>query len=208
MFITWHGLSCIKIFGREVSMVLDPFAKIPGLTTPRLGKADIVAYSHQEEGRERAGQDCFVIDGPGEYEVKGIAIRGLGYLSSEKDRQQRQTAYRFELEGISLAHLGYLNEQLPDDKLDIIEGVDILFIPVGGKDVLSSERAIKVINQIEPRIIIPMHYRAKGMKVKYDPDAAFLKEVGKKEEEAVDKFRIVKKDLPQDGNRIVILKCS
>ena len=207
MYITWHGLSCIKVISHETVIIMDPFDKTAGLTAPRFGKVDIVTYSHEGGDLKKPTKDFFVICGPGEYETRGIFIRGLGYKQKNKDRS-KQTAYRLELENITLAHLGYLNEQLPDNKLDIIEGVDVLFVPVGGKDVLAAEQAVKVINQIEPRIVIPMHYKDTAMKVKYDPLSGFLKELGKKESDSYDKFRIVKKDLPQEETKTVILKSA
>lgn len=205
MYLTWHGLSCIKIVSQETVIILDPFEKTAGLTAPRFGKVDIVAYSHKGDDLKRPTDQMFIIDGPGEYETKGVFIRGIRYQQKNKE-SPNQTAYHLEIEGMTIAHLGYLNEQLSDDQLDIIEGVDILFIPVGGKDVLSAEQAVLVINQIEPRIVIPMHYSDAKMKVKYDPLSGFLKEVGKKEAESYDKFRVVKKDLPQEETRTVILK--
>lgn len=206
MHITWHGLSCIKIVSHETVIILDPFEKTADLTAPRFAKVDVVTYSHQGSDLKKPTKDFFVISGPGEYETKGVFIRGLDYQQKNQNHA-KQTAYRLELEGITLAHLGYLKEQLSDDQLDIIEGVDVLFVPCGGKDVLSSEQAVKTISQIEPRIAIPMHYRAAQMKVKYDPIADFLKEFGQKETEAYDKYRLTKKDLPQEETEIVVLKC-
>lgn len=205
MYLTWHGLSCIKIISQETVIILDPFEKTSGLNAPRFGKVDIIAYSHQGDGLKKPTGQVFVVNGPGEYETRGVFIRGVGYPAKNKELLN-QTAYHLEIEGMTLAHLGYLNEQLSDDQLDIIEGVDILFIPVGGKDVLSAEQAVLVMNQIEPRIVIPMHYQDAKMKVKYDPLSGFLKEVGKKDAESYDKFRVVKKELPQEETRIVILK--
>ena len=105
-------------------------------------------------------------------------------------------------------HLGDLGQkQLTDDQLEKIDSVDVLMIPVGGEYTIDSSSAQKIISQIEPKIVIPMHYALPKLKYKLDDVAKFLKTLGKKEIAPVDKLTIKASALPKEGAmEIVILQ--
>ena len=84
--------------------------------------------------------------------------------------------------------------------------IDILLVPIGGVYTINTDQASEVISQIEPRIVIPMHYKIPALKVNIEGINKFSKEMGVKETEALDKLRITKKDLPQEETKVVILK--
>jgi len=211
MVITWYGQSCFKIQSGETVLFTDPFCKEVGLTPPR-GQANVVTISHQH--RDHNNYDALtgeplVIKGPGEYEIKGINIRGIFSYHDNKEGKDRgtNTIYVIEVEGIKICHLGDLGEEkLNDTQVEEINGVDILMIPVGGTVTINGEDAVEVINQIEPRIVIPMHYKIPGLDAKLDGVDVFLKEMGAGKKEAVDKLTLKKKDLPQEETEIVIMK--
>ena len=114
--------------------------------------------------------------------------------------------YLLESENISLAHLGDIGQtQLDDGQLEYLEGADILLIPVGGKYTVNAKQARDLINQIEPRIVIPMHYKMPGLKVEIDGVDKFVKELGLTPQYE-EKLRLSKKDLPQEDTKLVILK--
>ncbi len=193
-------------------MITDPFDKSIGLTPPR-GQAHVVTISHHHYDHDSldslAGSNPFMVDGPGEYETKGICILGLVSYHDSKEGKERgaNTIFIIEMEGIRICHLGDLGQkELSSQQLDQIDNVDILMIPVGGTYTIDAEEAVHIINQIEPKIVIPMHYKTPGLNIKLDGVDLFLKEMGTKKE-AVDKLTIKKKDLPQgEETEIVVMK--
>lgn len=211
MVITWYGQSCFKIQSGETVLFTDPFCKEIGLTPPR-GAANIVTVSHQHRDHNNYDAltgDPLIINGPGEFETKGISIKGIFSFHDNKEGKERgtNTIYVIEVEGIKICHLGDLGEEkLNDEQVEEINGVDILMIPVGGAFTINGEDAVEIINQIEPRLVIPMHYKIPGLAVKMDGVDVFLKEMGISKKEAVDKLTMKKKDLPQEGMEVVVMK--
>lgn len=224
MVITYYGLSCFKIQSGETVIAIDPFSKESGLTPPRFG-ADAVLVSHVHENHnnidaltsKEKDADIFKITGPGEYEFKGIIVRGIESFHDAKGGKQKgkNTIYIIEWEGMKLAHLGdYGEETLRSEIQEALGTPDIMFLPVGGPaspsqggvDTIDAESAAKLVNEIEPRIIIPMHYKIPGLKAKLDSVEVFMKEMGEKAEPE-EKLTIKKSGLPAaEESRIVILK--
>lgn len=186
MVITWFGLSCFKIASGSLTAVTDPFAKTVGLTPPRI-QTDILLISniHAETSNNhssREGDRTFVIDGPGEFDLKGLFVRGI---TAEGDAKYKTndfdytTIYAVRMEDIRLGFLGSLKQRgLTDTQLEDFGEIDILFIPVGGETVCAAEEAVTIVNQIEPRLVIPMHFAQKGLRLPADKIEQFLKEMG------------------------------
>lgn len=216
MQIIWHGQSCFQIVARreknnQVSIVIDPFSEEIGLRVPKL-EADIllVTHSHYDHNNIKAVSGSpFLISGPGEYEVKEVYIQGIHSWHDEKQGSQRgeNTIYTIEAEDLKLCHLGDLGQkELTADQLEKIGEVDILMIPVGGIYTISSKEAPKIMAQIEPKIIIPMHYQVPKLKIKLDGLDKFLKTMGIKSIESLNKLSIKKKDLSEEEIKIIVLK--
>ena len=211
MVITWYGQSCFRIQSGSAVLVFDPFQKTIGLTPP-MGEAQIILVSHEHNDHNNTKSlkgEPFIIDSPGEYEYQGVRVRGIrSFHDTEKGKKEGlNTIYSVVLEGINVAHLGdFGQKRLTDRQVDALGEVDILLVPVGGKTTLGAKEATAVINQIEPKIVIPMHYSVKGLKAKIDKVEPFLKEIGQKEAEPKDKLVIKQKDLPQERIEVVILK--
>lgn len=212
MIITWQGHSCFKIqdkVGPEgVTIVTDPFGKETGLKIPNF-EADIITVSH--EHKDHSNYDAlrgkpFVIDCAGEYDYKGVLIEGVDSYHDEKNGAERghNTIYRLEIDDISVTHLGDLGHVLDNAQLEKLAGTDILLIPVGGKYTIDAKKAVEVIAQIEPRIVIPMHYKVKDLKYDIDGVDKFVKELGLTPTYE-EKLKINKKDLPQEDMELVIL---
>ncbi len=213
MTITWLGHSCFKIEekinGENVSLITDPFSKEIGLKAPNV-EADIVSVSHDHDDHNNVSSlrgNPFIIDCAGEFDVKGIIVEGIRSFHDDKDGSERgdNIIFRFDIEGISLAHLGDLGDALDNKQLEKLGGVDVLFIPVGGKYTLDAKKAVEVISQIEPRIVIPMHYKTEDLKIDIDGVDKFVKELGI-EPNYEEKFKISKKDLPSEDMNLVIFK--
>jgi len=212
MIITWQGHSCFKIqdkVGPEgVTLVTDPFGKNIGLKIPNF-EADIITISHDHDdhnNREALRGKPFIIDCAGEYDFKGVLIEGIDSYHDEKNGAERgnNIMYRIEIDDISIAHLGDLGQILDNTQLEKLVGTDILLIPVGGKYTLDAKKAVEVISQIEPRIVIPMHYKTKDLKIDLDEIDKFIKELGLTPTYE-EKLKISKKDLPQEDMELVIL---
>lgn len=212
MIITWQGHSCFKIqdkAGSEgVTVATDPFNKETGLKIPNF-EADIVTVSHQHEDHNNISAlrgNPFMVDCAGEYDFKGVLIEGVDSYHDDKEGAERggNIIYRFEIDDISVTHLGDLGHVLSDAQLEKLVGTDVLLIPVGGHYTLDAKKAVEVISQIEPRIVIPMHYKTKDVKFDLDGIEKFVKEIGI-EPIYEEKLKISKKDLPSEDMELVIL---
>jgi L-ascorbate metabolism protein UlaG (beta-lactamase superfamily) len=189
-------------------LVTDPYDDKIGLKMPHF-EADIVTISHDHYDHNNVGAirgNPLVINTAGEYETKGVFIEGVEAWHDSQDGKERgQTIiYRIEMEGMSITHLSDLGHILDAKHLEKLEGTDILLIPVGGKYTINAAKAVEVISQIEPRIVIPMHYKVPGLKIDLDGVDKFIKELGIKPRQE-EKLKISKKDLPQEDMELVVL---
>jgi len=216
MNIIWHGHSCFQISAtrgknNQVNVVIDPFSEETGLRLPKL-EADIVlvTHNHQDHNNIKAVSGSpFLISGPGEYEVKNIFIQGIPSWHDEKGGEERgeNTIFVLETEEMRICHLGDLGQkELTSEQLEQIGSIDILMIPIGGVYTISAKESIKIMSQIEPKIIIPMHYQIPKLKLKLDGLDKFLKIMGIKTIEPLNKFTIKKKDLSEEEAKIIVLK--
>lgn len=213
MNITWYGHSCFKLQGKDVALITDPFGKETGLKPPATS-ADIVTISHESSNhnnRDAIKGEPFIIDGPGEYENKKVVVKGVESLSNNAKGQlsAANTIYIITFEDIRICHLGDLGEKiLSTEQLHIIGEVDILFIPVGGSAALGAKEAGAIIGQIEPRVIIPMHYKIPGVKgnlEKMDDIRLFCQDHNLNMDETVSKVSFKKKDLPEEEPQFIIM---
>lgn len=207
--IKWFGHGCFRVRGREATIVLDPVGKSTGYALARQ-KADIVTVSHQHPGHNAVGQvqdGYFLIDGPGEYEVSDVFITGIRTFHDAKGGAERgyNTVYLLELEDLRICHLGDLGHPLTESQVEGLDDVDILLVPVGGGNALDAQGANEVIGQIEPRIVIPMHYRTAGGDSGLQDIEQFCKALGVENPAPQEKFTIRKNDLPETV-KVVILE--
>ncbi len=215
MIITWHGFSCFKIQEQtrdhEVTVLTDPFAPEDGKKLPRNLTADVVTVSHDHPRHNETGAVAgqpFVITGPGEFEVKEAFITGVPTYHDlvEGKEKGRNTMYFINIGGLHLLHLGDLKHLLDEKHFEDLHDIDVLFLPVGGRDVLNAKQALELAGQLEPRIIIPMHYKTSGFCSKCDPVDPFLKAIGSGKIEALPKLKISDKELPQEEMRVILLE--
>ncbi len=211
MVITYYGLSCFKVESGKLTLVFDPPSKDSDLKSPRFS-ADVALSSHNHPrhfGLQELSGEPFLISGPGEYEAKGLSVTGSPSFHDSKKGADKglNTIYTVAMENMRICHLGDLGTtELDADTLEAIGEIDILFVPTGGGDVLDPEESVKVINQIEPKIVIPMHYAISKTSIKGDRVDEFLDELGEKGITSEDKFTVKKKDLPEDGIKVVVLE--
>ena len=199
-------------------MVIDPFGEETGLRVPRM-EADIllVSHGHSDHSNKKAvkkggslREKPFLADGPGEYDIAGVFIKGIPAFHDDRGGKERGavTIFSIKAEGLRLCHLSDLGQkELSSEQLDEIGEVDILMAPVGGKFSLSGKRAAEITSRLEPKIVIPMHYRLPKLKPKLDGPEEFLKAMAAKGVEPREKLLVKKKDLPSgDGPETVLLK--
>jgi len=217
MEITYLGHSSFRIKGKKRIIVTDPYDESVGFKMPRV-TADIVTVSHHHPDHNyltgvkgtTKSEEPFVIDGPGEYEVGGVSIFGIASDHDQSHGAQRgeNTIYLINLDGLRLAHLGDLGHKLTEGQLGELNGVDVLFIPVGGTYTIDDNQAIEVIGQIEPLIVVPMHYLTKEMKPDFGIKLTvedFLKALGEETNKIKERLEISKDKLPEE-REIVVLK--
>jgi L-ascorbate metabolism protein UlaG (beta-lactamase superfamily) len=184
MVITYHGEGCFKIQSGTLSVVVDP-------TSERLKPDVLIKTAVAYPALEPEGN---TVIGPGEYELSGVAIRGVGLLQ-ESNATLIKTVYRVELEDIALGFLGEMFQMPTPELLESLGDIDILFLPVGGKPYLDAEEAAKVVKQIEPTIAIPAYYKS---------PKAFLEEMGQSATPQ-DKLTLKKKDIIEAGNTVKVV---
>lgn len=189
----------------EVVVVLDPYENSTGLRLSRTLSADVVFASQPGpvHGNVAAVQGTpFVIERPGEYEVKGVT---LDVRAASLEGTGNQKVARIFAEGMTVGFLGGLNRALNAKELELLEGVDILLLPVGGGDVMDPKLAAETMRTVEPRVVIPVHFAEDGLKAKLESVKAFVKEVGSMRTEEGSRFKIQESKLPQDDILLVLL---
>lgn len=212
MVITHHGNQFIKLQYGDVTVAVNPISKDSKQKGARFG-ADVCLISINHEDFNGADQVAFgdrqpfTIKGPGEYETKGIFVKGVATTSSYGGEQFVNTAYIFSLDSISMCFLGALDtKDIPKELSESVEEVDMLFVPIGGNGVLSAADAYKLAVQFEPKVIVPLGMDSDG--AAKDALKVFLKEGGGEDVKPVDKLTLKKKDLDGKEGDIIILASS
>lgn len=200
MEIRWFGHSFFELttdskIKKEIKIYFDPYSQEIGIDPPEKLEADIVFSSHRHFDHSNLKlfkEIGLAITNAGEYSVKGLDIKGIPSFHDANEGKDKgmNIIYTLEAEKIRVAHLGDLGQILTDEQLKKIDGVDVLFVPVGGPYSLSGKEAVKVVKQIEPKIVIPMHYQIPGIKLDLKGVDDFLKEMGAGEIEPIRKLSL------------------
>ncbi len=203
MVISYLGGECFKVSQGDLTLAFNPPGKGSKLASAKFG-ADIALISLDHEdfnGAENASfgeRAPFLINGPGEYEIKGVAVRGWGTPSGYGGKPTVNTIYAVSLEGMNLVFMGALGTgELPAAAKQELDDIDILFVPVGGDGVLDHAAANKLAVALEPKAVVPMHYDQGALK-------AFLKEAGETSAPQ-EKLTVKKKDLDGKEGEVVVL---
>jgi len=168
-----------------------------------LGKqtANIVTVSHQHPSHsyvQDIGGEPKLVKGPGEYEISNVLIIGIAtYHDSVKGQTRgKNTVYLMEIDGVAVCHLGDIGHVLSDEHVEEMGNVDVLLLPVGGVSTINAAMAAEVIRKLEPKAVIPMHYKTPVLDRELDPVEDFLKEMGMGQVEPRPKLSISKSNLP------------
>jgi len=208
MIITYLGGESFKVSFGDTILAFNPISKDSKLKPAKFG-ADIVLSSINHPDMNGVDQVTFgekkpfSITGPGEYEVKGVFIKGFGSVSNYDGEKRINTIYSVALEGMNICFLGAIDQEaLPKEADEGVDGIDILFVPIGGDGVLNASKAYKLAVSLEPKLIIPMHYGDLGNK---DALKIFLKEAGENPKPEP-KLTLKKKDLEGKDAEVVVLE--
>lgn len=213
MEIWYLGHSSFKIKGKQATLVTDPYQDPSlGIKFPKV-EAQIVTVSHNHQDHNASWLiegEPFVVNQPGEYEIKGVSILGFRTYHDSKQGTLRgeNTIYLIEMDSLRICHLGDLGEVLKEEILEELNGVDILMVPVGGFYTIDYKQAEEIITKIEPIIVLPMHFKIPSMGPEYAQLTGidnFLKSMGVIQIKPLPKLSVFKEKLPQE-RQIVLLE--
>lgn len=209
MKITWYGHSCFRLRSRRGTVITDPYSAELGYNVPRL-RADIVTVSHDHPHHNNVKAvkgKPLIINGPGEYEIKGIFVIGIPTSHGGRGEKPaaRNTVYLFDFGGVTICHLGELSRVPTQAEVEELSDVDVLLVPVGGRNTIGAAKASDVISLLEPKIVIPMHYQTEVLQgLQLRPVDNFLKEMGIKKAVPEETVSVTKGGLPSDTQVIVM----
>lgn len=211
MEITYLGHSSFRLKGKAATVVTDPYDEKCG-KFPKDVTVDIVTVSHDhfDHNATKLLNSSFIVKGPGEYEVKGVSVVGVHTWHDEKNGTERgaNTVYVIEIDGLRVAHLGDLGHKLSQEQLDEMGPIDVVLVPVGGVYTVDAKTAAEVVRQVDPWVVVPMHYRQEGLdKATFGGllgVGEFLKEMGKSEVQPVAKYIISADKLPSEMQVVVL----
>lgn len=219
MDIYWGGQALFRLKGKQATVIIDPFdPNFTGLKLPKDLISDVVLVTHDHNDHNNAkvvispsGKPPMVFNGPGEYEVNGVVVTGINSYHDNSQGSQRGGNIIFHLlfDGLNIVHLGDFGQsQLSEEQIAQVSETDILLIPVGGVYTIDTKAAAAIVAQLEPKIIIPMHYMLDGLKFSLDSVEKFLKEMGAENTIAQPKLSITKDRLPEEPQVVLLAKSS
>lgn len=218
MDIYWYGQACFKLKGKNTTVVTDPYdPEFTGLKLPKDLSAEVVlvTHSHGDHNNSKAvstttaGGVPMVFEKSGEYEVSGVVMTGTPSFHDNSQGSERglNTIFHLLFDNLDIVHLGDLGQsKLTEEQVAEIGQTDILLIPVGSVYTIDSKAASEIVAQLEPKIIIPMHYRIEGLKFALEGVEGFLKEMGAEGVTPVPKLSMTKEKLPEEPQVVVLNK--
>jgi len=210
MYIEWFGQTFIRLQMKspqngDSHLLIDPYqTKNFGMRQPKMDADMVLLTGGELDAKLNVQGEPFVIMHPGEYEAKQVFVYGVPEIG-ENDVLTGRVMYVIEGEDMTLGHLGPIKQtQLTEAQLEYFENVDVLLVPVGGGDSLNAKQAARLVQQIDPRVVVPVYYAWKGSGLKLASVDEFIKELGVKAER-IDKLRVIKKELPVDETKLVVI---
>ncbi|MDO8577228.1 MAG: MBL fold metallo-hydrolase [Candidatus Daviesbacteria bacterium] len=209
MDIYWYGQSCFKLKGKTASVIIDPYdPSFTGLKLPRDLQSDVVLTTHDHQDHNFTSAPM-VFNKPGEYEVSGVVITGIKSFHDNIEGAERgmNTIFHLLFDNLDIVHLGDLGQsRLTEEQVAQIGQTDILLVPVGSVYTIDAKVASEIVSQLEPKIIIPMHYKIEGLKFEIEGVENFLKEMGAENVVPQPKLSISKEKLPEEPQVVVLAK--
>lgn len=207
MDVVWLGHSSFRLRSGDLAVVTDPYPESLGVS---MGKphARVVTLSHKHRNHSNVvgiTGEPYVADGPGEYELQGVYIRGLRTPVGPTDPpEKRNTLYVIDIDGVTLCHVGDLSKPLPAAMVEAVGKIDVLLVPAGGDCTINPREVVELVAALTPRLIIPMHYALPGLAVQLGTLEAFLKELGAPAAERMNRLVVTATNLPAQAKVVVL----
>lgn len=208
MEIKWIGHACFKLQGKDISIVTDPFGDEVGFPMPKVSCNILtISHSHFDHNNRGAITADIIFDTAGEFEFKGVRVKGLRTFHDEEQGAKRggNLVFLFVIDGLKLLHCGDLGHMPDSDLLNSLGDIDILFIPAGGNFTLPVPLAVELVHRLEPKIVIPMHFKVPGLKIDIAPADDFVRRLGAVQK-GVNTLTVNKNNLPEEGTEVYLLR--
>lgn len=207
MELQYYGANCVKISTKQATITIDDnLTDLGGKSPMKAGDVSLFTMSHGAPSAESK----IIIDQPGEYEVSHISIAGLSARAHiDEEGKKSATLYKLTVDDIKVLVTGHIYPELSDEQLEAIGIIDVMIVPIGGNGyTLDGIGALKVIKQVEPKLIIPTHYAEKGLNypVPQNELADVLKDMSMEVKETVAKLKLKSADIPEVAQLVVLEK--
>ena len=212
MKIRYLGHSCFLLTESTGTRILtDPYGDV-GFKLPRV-EADVVSISHghyDHNNVKGVGVDTIVLDKEGQYEVGGVEIIAVKSYHDNANGGERgeNLIFKFRLDGIEVCHLGDLGEECSSSLIEMLLPVHVLLIPVGGNYTIDAEQAKEYVDRIMPAIVIPMHYKTKGLNIDVDKVDEFIDKFESDDVEELEdsEIELFRDDITEDSTKIIVME--
>lgn len=205
MELSWIGHSCFRLRGREATVITDPCARSAGYSLGRVS-AELVTVSNGHPHHSAVGEvggEPTVLDGPGEYEVHGVLVTGVR-TTPAKAAVPRNTAYIITIDDVTVCHLGDLVSLPTIEQIELMKDVNVLLVPVGGHCTIGPAEAVEVVSQVEPKLVVPMHYATDVSTVELQGVDRFLREMGITQAEPQLRLNVTHSSLPDEPTVVLL----
>ncbi|MCA9307940.1 MAG: MBL fold metallo-hydrolase [Patescibacteria group bacterium] len=214
MELTYLAHSCFKLSTKNLNIIIDPYEPTEtGYKLPKQG-ADVVLVTHEHFDHnyiEGVSDYRLLINSPGEYEVGGVFVQGFASFHDDVQGELRgkNTMYLIDIEGVNVLHLGDLGHLLDKETVEKLPDIDVLLVPVGGTYTIDAKLASKVVADLAPTVVVPMHYQTQSptkLSSELAPLSKFLEEMGAEQEyEQLDVLKMAKANEVSEDTKVVVL---
>jgi len=201
--IRWHGHACFEITNKVV-IVTDPHdGKSIGIPVPSVtGDIILVSHDHYDHNSVKTVEkdDSAVVRDVGRRKVEEVTIEGIPSYHDEVQGGKRGSniIFKFTVDDITFCHLGDLGHEPDEELIAKIGEVDVLFIPVGGTFTIDADGAWRTFQKINPKIVVPMHYKIPGLSLPISDIDPFLAKSRFKVLHVGNEIDIEKEELPDE----------
>lgn len=156
MKITWLGHACFAVESDDYCILLDPYTKVRGHEELNVSAHKTLCSHEHFDHNAREHIAMPLIERPCPFPIETMDTYHDDVSGAKRGKN---TVHILRAEGLTVVHLGDLGHLLSDEQAQRIYGCDVLMIPVGGTYTIDAPRAKQVVEQVQPRVVIPMHYR-------------------------------------------------